>query len=96
MADTPEEIDPSRQRNLLAVEILTAVNVAAHSLAEIATIKGAERLDILEARAITSAKNTAIEGVSIEEDARLLETAVSTVRLIFEVARAKADKGVDS
>ncbi|GAU87042.1 hypothetical protein [Bosea sp. BIWAKO-01] len=79
--------------NTLAASLAGAVTVGRNALVEIAILSGPERLDALEQQFLNDAKNASIEGVSIEEDVRLLNNIMTTVRMIFAQAReAVADR----
>ncbi|KFC69310.1 hypothetical protein FG93_03356 [Bosea sp. LC85] len=85
--------DPDDQQafiNTLAASLAGAVSVGRNALTEIAILAGPERLDALEQQFLTDAKNASIEGVSIDEDLRLLDTIVATVGMIFAQAREAA------
>ncbi|MGO4737159.1 hypothetical protein AB4099_11490 [Bosea sp. 2KB_26] len=73
--------------NTLAASLAGAASLARNALVEIAILGGPERLDALEQQFLNDAKNATIEGVSIEEDARLLNDIVATVGMIFAQAR---------
>ena len=82
-----EPDDQQAYINTLASSLAGAVSVGRNALAQIAMLRGPEYLDALEQKFLNDAKNATIEGVSMEEDVRLLNNIIATVGMIFAQAR---------
>jgi hypothetical protein len=94
MSDDSRKPDqPGMQANL-ALALATSIDIATGALVEVARLGGMERFDALHDRAVRAAKQTAIEGMSIEADAAAMDGMLAMVDFIFRAARDEVETDI--